>query len=226
LRAKRSNPCSSKERVDCFVAALLAMTLECESAISPQVSREFCQQRSALCNRRRRECRTLGASAAACAVVVSTRVSHHGHAGNVRHSPRDGVTAYSVLSPATGLFCHRHLWCLLHKLDASVGASGPHVFAVRLKRIRQSAIRVHRIPPRVRDDREPPLMWDETAEISEVIWVGKEWKYFCEKGWTGKSVICPSGKRLAIASQRVGAKRRPMAGSVKQSIARQCRRIE
>jgi hypothetical protein len=33
------------------------------------------------------------------------------------------------------------------QLDASVGASGPHGFAVRLKRIRQSAIRVHRIPP-------------------------------------------------------------------------------
>jgi hypothetical protein len=28
-----------------------------------------------------------------------------------------------------------------------------------------SAIRVHRIPPRVRDDREPPLQWDETAKI-------------------------------------------------------------
>jgi hypothetical protein len=57
------------------------------------------------------------------------------------------------------------------KLDASVGASGPHGFAVRLRRVRQSAIRVHRIPPRVRDDREPPLRWDETAVISEVIWV-------------------------------------------------------
>jgi hypothetical protein len=39
------------------------------------------------------------------------------------------------------------LWRLLHKLDAGVEASGPHGFAVRLKRIRQSAIRVHRIPP-------------------------------------------------------------------------------
>jgi hypothetical protein len=37
-----------------------------------------------------RECRTLGASAAACVVVVNTRVSHHGHAGNVRHSPHNG----------------------------------------------------------------------------------------------------------------------------------------
>ena len=48
-------------------------------------------------------------------------------------------------------------------------------------RIRQGAIRVHRIPPRVRDDREPPLMWDETAEISEVIWVRKKQEYFFER---------------------------------------------
>jgi hypothetical protein len=27
----------------------------------------------------------------------------------------------------------------------------------------RSTIHVHRIPSRVRDDREPPLMWDETA---------------------------------------------------------------
>jgi hypothetical protein len=44
--------------------------------------------------RGRRECRTLGASAAACAVVESTRVSHHGHAGNVRHSPRNGFNGF------------------------------------------------------------------------------------------------------------------------------------
>jgi hypothetical protein len=85
-----------------------------------------------------------------------------------------------------GLSCHRHLWRLLHKLDAGVEASGPHGFAVRLKRIRQSAIRVHRIPPRVRDDREPPLRWDETAEISEVIWGQVEADYFSREDWTGQ----------------------------------------
>jgi hypothetical protein len=40
--------------------------------------------------------------------------------------------------------------------------------------IRQSAAHVHRIPPRVRDDREPPLRWDETARNIEVIWVSGE----------------------------------------------------
>jgi hypothetical protein len=83
-----------------------------------------------------------------------------------------------VLSPVIGLFCHRRLRHLLRKLDASVEASGPHDFAVRLKRIRQSAIHVHRIPPRVRDDRDTPLQGGETTLDMQVIWVGTKWKYF------------------------------------------------
>jgi hypothetical protein len=43
-------------------------------------------------------------------------------------------------------------------LDVSTGTSGPHDLAVRVGAARQSALRVHRIPPRVRDDRDPPLM--------------------------------------------------------------------
>src|SRR6266850_211087 len=34
--------------------------------------------------------------------------------------------------------------------------------------------RVHRISSRVRDDRDTPLVWDETAAVIEVIWVGAE----------------------------------------------------
>src|SRR3954471_24012957 len=47
--------------------------------------------------------------------------------------------------------------CFCTKLDASVEASGPHDFAVRVQH-RSSAVpnSVHRIPPRVRDDRERP----------------------------------------------------------------------
>ena len=43
------------------------------------------------------------------------------------------------------------------KLDASVEAPGPHDFAVRRKRrSSESAARVHRIPPNVRDDGQRP----------------------------------------------------------------------
>jgi hypothetical protein len=43
------------------------------------------------------------------------------------------LTAYSALSLVTGLSCHHHRRDAKHhrQLDASVGASGPHGFAVR-----------------------------------------------------------------------------------------------
>ena len=81
-----------------------------------------------------------------------------------------------------GLFCHRHPCRLLHELDAGVEASGPHDFAVRFSAVRYRRIHVHRIPPRVRDDREPPLMWDETARNTPVIWVWCEEEIFLRRG--------------------------------------------
>jgi hypothetical protein len=68
------------------------------------------------------------------------------------------LTVSFVLSPVIGLFCHRRLQSHPHKLDATVEASGPHDFAVRKPHaLVRSATRVHRIPPRVRDDRDTPL---------------------------------------------------------------------
>jgi len=43
----------------------------------------------------------------------------------------------------------------------------------------KSATRVHRIPPRVRDDRDTPLHGDGTAAVIEVICVRMETEYFC-----------------------------------------------
>jgi hypothetical protein len=51
--------------------------------------------------------------------VESTRVSHHGHAGNTRHSPRDGFTVSFALSPVIGLVCHRHRRFLANLTPAS-----------------------------------------------------------------------------------------------------------
>ena len=64
--------------------------------------------------------------------VVSTRVSHHGRTGTPGIPARDGVTAYFALSPVTGLCCHRRRRNFFRQLDASVGASGPYDFAVRM----------------------------------------------------------------------------------------------
>ena len=106
--------------------------------------------------RGRRECRAPDAPAASCALCIGrTHTSNNEYTGNTRHSPRNGFNGFLRALPVTGLFCHRHR--RFDRLDTSVGASGPHDFAVRFSAVRQERIRVHRIPPRVRDDREPPL---------------------------------------------------------------------
>jgi hypothetical protein len=107
------------------------MTLKCDSAISRRDAPEFCLKLPPSSIGGRRECRAPDAPAALRAKIESTQASHHGHTGNTRHSPRNGVTAYSVLSLVTGLSCHHRFADHPAKLDASVGASGPHGFAVR-----------------------------------------------------------------------------------------------
>ena len=69
------------------------------------------------------------------------------------------LTVSFALSPVTGLVCHRRQRSDLRQLDASVGASGPHGFAVRLKRrssCEAKASTASRL--NVRDDREAPLL--------------------------------------------------------------------
>jgi hypothetical protein len=85
----------------------------------------------------------------ACRVKKAHERSHYRFAETIRLSLRNGFNAYSVLSPVTGLFCHRRLQVISRKLDTSVGVPGPHDLAVRLSATRQRHLRVHRIPPRV-----------------------------------------------------------------------------
>ena len=84
------------------------------------------------------------------------------------------------------------------ELDTSTAVPEPHAFAVRETAalvIRRT--RVHRIPPRVRDDREPPLSSGETGRACKgdlpgvlsgiflILWLDSRF---------GKSaVMCPSG---------------------------------
>jgi len=62
----------------------------------------------------------------------STQASHHRHAETVRHSLRDGVTAYTCSPRCAGLVSHRRPGKQNPpKRDLSVGRSGPHDFTVR-----------------------------------------------------------------------------------------------
>src|SRR5438477_9966966 len=80
--------------------------------------------------------------------------------------PRTMVLTVSfVLFPVTGLCCHRRLADLSANLMPASGhqnhTTSPSTSVLFVK----STIGVHRIPSRVRDDREPPLWWDETARF-------------------------------------------------------------
>ena len=197
LRAKRRNPASPrKERTDCFVAALLAMTLpRSRGADSARAMHIRCPQE----NRGRRESRTLGASAAACAVVESTRVSHHGHAGNVRHSPRNGFNgflralprdrAFLPLSPPRSLLLRNLMPASGHQ-DHTTSPSASSAFVKALSA--STASRTN-----VRDDREAPLLSRRDGESIKLFLPNREAKYFCKDLWTQNRATSPSGKSVA-----------------------------
>jgi hypothetical protein len=114
--------------------------------------------------------------------IENTRVSHDGRAGNTRHSPRNGFNGFlralsgdrALLSPSPRNATHcRELTPASRRQDHTTSPSAPPVSAKRRRRAKAPFVfrhlRVHRIPPRVRDDREPPLLWDETRGLVEMI---------------------------------------------------------
>ncbi len=69
----------------------------------------FCKNRSRLDKQRAQGMPgALCTHSLACNVKVAHERSHHRYTGITRHSPRNGFTAYIVLSPATNSCCHRH----------------------------------------------------------------------------------------------------------------------
>src|ERR1700730_6333439 len=109
------------------------------------------------------------------------------------------LTVSFVLSPVTGLFCHRRLQVTTCTLDASVGASGPHDFAVRIGIARLATpTRPSHPAPNVRGDcAYAPLSSAGRLQLVEVICPTAQAEYFCARGWSGfraRALICPSGK--------------------------------
>src|SRR3989440_10711604 len=143
------------------------------------------------------------------------------------------LTAYFVLSPATNSSCHRHRRikaCLspvgptcLRQLDTSNGcqdhtalpSAATSFVSAPLDRSQVSSTRpaitsrarrcrVHRIPPRVRDDRDTPLVWGGTGRVIDLIWVRREREYFWKWDWTGGIKM----RANAIASPTVPRRRK------------------
>jgi len=97
---------TTKERMDCFVALLLAMTAGHTSASSPRDAPEFC-----VFLRAPKKQRAQGKPGARCTrsracSVESTRVSHHRFTGTPGLPCAMVLTVSFVLSRVTGLCCH------------------------------------------------------------------------------------------------------------------------
>ena len=72
------------------------------------------------------------------------------------------------------------------KLDASVGASGPHSFAVRISAARlASPTRPSHPAPNVRDDREAPLVSRRDAANVKLIWGIRQYRWLRQINTTG-----------------------------------------
>jgi hypothetical protein len=132
---------------------------------------------------------------AACAevVVVRTRVSQV-TPEIARHSPRNGLRLIPR-SPRRPAFLPPSLLrsSLLKNLMPASGHQDHTTSPSASGALVNSAVRVHRIPPHVRDDRETPLRRDGTARIWKVICATAEGEIFLQRGLDRISLICPSG---------------------------------
>jgi hypothetical protein len=99
---------------------------------------------------------------------------------------------------------------LLHDLSASVGAPGPHDFAVRVSAARLASLTR---PPHPASTSVTiairPSCEGGTVRTLRLIWVSEKAKYFLRRDWTGfcgREVICPSGNSLAFSATALAAR--------------------
>jgi hypothetical protein len=143
--------------------------------------------------RGRREDRVRAAPAVSRANAQSKkRTRAYRFSGSSPAFPAQWFTAYFVLSPVRpGLFVtvvpkKREL---LKNLTPANGASGPHDFAVRLSRARQSQPSRPSLPdPRFVTNAHTPLWWDGMAQEVKLICLRDQAQPLRHIGTTGKSV--------------------------------------
>src|SRR5947209_20556891 len=114
--------------------------------------------------------------------------------------PAQWFTTYIVLSPVIRLGCHRRRRDTSRPLDASIEASGPHDFAVRIRAVRQLAHpRPSHPAPRFVTLRNAPRS-EQDGSIARFDLPDGESQIFLPMGLDsnfGRQVICPSGKSAA-----------------------------
>src|SRR3954452_20052649 len=116
---------------------------------------------------------------------ISTHRAERAYKQGARPRP---ITALlnTVAASVIGLVCHRRLRFVSADLTPASRRQDHTTSPSALALFVSSAISVHRIPPRVRDDRDTPLWWDETARTTVVICAGRTPKYFSNRDWTAQ----------------------------------------
>jgi hypothetical protein len=150
-------------------------TMEYAEAISRRIAPEVFISFAPFEVRGRREDRVRAAPAVSRAIAHRERAHEHtGSAETLRPSLRSGFTAYSVLSPVNGSFAtvisgtprSIHLdRCATANLTPAPRRQDHTTSPYASRALVLHAHRVHRIPPHVRDDREPTLDWVRRAEL-------------------------------------------------------------
>ena len=126
--------------------------------------------------------------------VENTRVSHHGHTGITRHSPRNGFNGFLRVLPGDRAFLPPSPADHSANLTPASGRQD-HTTSPSASQARSSFAPLASTAsrPAFVTIAKRPSVWDGTAGVLKLIWGNCEAEYFCETGWTGKSLICPSG---------------------------------
>jgi hypothetical protein len=96
--------------------------------------------------------------------------SHHGHTGAVRHSPRNGFNGFLRALPGEpGFFATIACGIVAANLTPASGRQNHTTSPSACRAFVCRATSVHRIPPRVHDDREPPLCGAGRGGLLKVI---------------------------------------------------------
>jgi hypothetical protein len=191
---------------DPHIASHMRATTKYNSAFSRRHSPEFCKfirpkKKRAQAPLKKRAQGRPGARCTrglACKGRQKNAHEHTGSAEAVRPSLRNGFTAYIVLSPARpGLLVTVTARIPPRNLTPAIGASGPHDFAVRLRRARQSQLSRPPLPdPRFVTNAHTPLWWDGMAIEVKLICLRDQARPLRHISTTGKSVKCVSSDYL------------------------------
>ena len=121
--------------------------------------------------------------------VVNTRVSHHGCTGSPGIPARNGFNGFLRALPGDRALLSPSPTNYLHRLERQRrGVRTTRLRRPQAQRIRQSAACVHRIPPRVRDDRDTPL-----CGVSSSSGTHRNCRFYSGAYVLGRRMNVPSG---------------------------------